>query len=79
MAYTPDFVESLVTSTRIRLARNFASFPFPRKMDESQAANVAYLVGEGLKRFESSENYIGKFINVKITRAGAYDLFCELI
>ena len=57
MAYTPDFVESLVTSTRIRLARNFASFPFPRKMDESQAANVAYLVGEGLKRFESSENY----------------------
>ncbi len=32
-----------------------------------------------LVHFESNENHIGKFIDVKITRAGAYDLFAEQI
>ena len=32
-----------------------------------------------LVHFEASENYIGSFTNVKITRAGAYDLYAELI
>ncbi len=31
-----------------------------------------------LVHFESDENYIGKFINVKITRTGAFDLFGEI-
>lgn len=30
-----------------------------------------------LVHFKSDENHIGKFINVKITRAGAYDLYAE--
>ena len=32
-----------------------------------------------LVHFESCENHIGQFINVKITRAGAFDLFGEKI
>ena len=31
MAKTPAFIETLVTSTRIRLARNLAGYPFPSK------------------------------------------------
>ena len=58
MAYTTDFVEEIVTSTRIRLARNFAAYPFPRKMDEAQAEDIVYLVGEGLKKFEAENQYL---------------------
>ena len=32
-----------------------------------------------LVHFQSDENHIGKFIDVKITRAGAYDLYAERI
>ena len=45
-------VQTTVISTRIRLARNFAAYPFPKKMDESQAEDLVYLVGAGLKKFK---------------------------
>ena len=38
MAHSPNFIETIVISTRIRLARNFASYPFPKRMDDAQAA-----------------------------------------
>lgn len=44
--------KSIVISTRIRLARNFASYPFPHKMDEGQAEDVLHLVKEGLKQLD---------------------------
>ena len=44
MAHAPQFIETIVISTRIRLARNFAAYPFPRKMDEAQAGDIVYLV-----------------------------------
>ena len=57
MANAPSFIETIVVSTRIRLARNFASYPFPKKMDEAQAEDVAYLVGEGLKSLDEFVRY----------------------
>ena len=33
-----DLIESTVTSTRVRLARNLFSYPFPDKLDEKRAA-----------------------------------------
>ena len=57
MAYTENGIETTVISTRIRLARNFAAYPFPRKMDEAQAEDIVHLVGEGLKRDPS----VGEF------------------
>ncbi len=56
MALT-DVTRTTVISTRIRLARNFASYPFPRKMDEAQAEDVVYLVGEVLKGFDEFTKY----------------------
>jgi protein arginine kinase len=50
-------IKSIVVSTRIRLARNFASFPFPRKMNQDQAENVAFLAQEGLKRLDRFTKY----------------------
>ena len=47
MADTPGFIETIVISTRIRLARNFASYPFPKRMDDAQAEDIVYLVGDG--------------------------------
>lgn len=56
MANASD-IRTTVISTRIRLARNFAAYPFPMKMDEAQAEDVVYLVGEGLKKFNIFTKY----------------------
>lgn len=48
MAQKPELNETVIVSTRIRLARNFAAYPFPHKMDEAQALDVVWLVEKGL-------------------------------
>lgn len=50
-------VQTTVISTRIRLARNFASYPFPKKMNDAQAEDIVHLVGAGLKKFQSFTKY----------------------
>lgn len=57
MANAPKFIETIVISTRIRLARNFASYPFPRKMDEAQAEDLVCLVEAGLKNVDKFTRY----------------------
>ena len=52
MANGSDVVETIVVSTRIRLARNFAGFPFPSKMNDTCAGDIVQLVAEGLKRID---------------------------
>ena len=49
--------DSIVISIRIRLARNFAAFPFPKQMDESQAVDLVELVDAGLRQFDKFERY----------------------
>ena len=66
MAYAPEFIETIVMTTRIRLARNFASYPFPRKMDDAQAEDIVYLVGDGLEKFDSVETFT-KYRIAKLT------------
>ncbi|MBQ5930338.1 MAG: ATP--guanido phosphotransferase, partial [Clostridia bacterium] len=56
MANATD-VQTTVISTRIRLARNFAAYPFPKKMDEAQAEDIVHLVGAGLKKFNRFTKY----------------------
>ncbi len=51
----PAFIETLVTSTRIRLARNLAGYPFPQKIDERLAEEVVYLVEKALERLDDFE------------------------
>ncbi len=57
MAYKPDFIEKIVISTRIRLARNFASYPFPKKMDEAQAEDIVILVRKALADIDYFKEY----------------------
>ncbi len=57
MADAPQFIETTVISTRIRLARNFAAYPFPQKMDELQAEDIVTLVREGLKQQDEFIEY----------------------
>ncbi len=57
MAYAPKFIETIVISTRIRLARNFASYPFPKKMDDAQAEDIVFLVREELKKLDDFIEY----------------------
>ncbi len=57
MANAAEFIQTIVISTRIRLARNFAAYPFPKKMDESQAEDIVVLVREGLKALDEFTEY----------------------
>lgn len=50
-------IQTTIISTRIRLARNFAAYPFPRKMNERQAKEIVYLVEVGLKEVGNFEKY----------------------
>ena len=58
-----EIIESTFISLRIRLARNLASFPFPRKMDEAQAKDVVELVHTGLSELDKFERYDIQQIN----------------
>lgn len=53
MVETPKFVRNVVMTTRIRLARNLAGFPFPSKMNDHHAAEILYLVEQGLKKIDT--------------------------
>lgn len=57
MANAPEFIQTIVISTRIRLARNFASYPFPKRMDGAQAEDIVVLVREGLKEVDEFTEY----------------------
>lgn len=55
MAKAPPFIETLVTSTRIRLARNLAAYPFPEKLDATLAGEIVHLVGNELSKLDEFE------------------------
>lgn len=55
MVNAPEFIRSTVVSTRIRLARNLACFPFPSKMKSTHAEEILHLISEGLKEIDPHE------------------------
>lgn len=57
MAQSPAFIETIVTSTRIRLARNLAAYPFPDKLDEKLAGEIVYLVEKSLRSLDEFTRY----------------------
>ena len=57
MAVKLENVESILISSRIRLARNFAAYPFPQKMDDAQASDIVYLVEQGLKGLDDFQDF----------------------
>ena len=68
MAQTPGFIQTLVTSTRIRLARNLAAYPFPEKLDGKLAAQVVYQVEKELGKLdEFQKNDMGKLTRAEAT------------
>lgn len=54
-----DSLESVVISTRIRLARNLAEYPFPHKLknDEKQAREIAELLELPLKHIDDFQRF----------------------
>ncbi len=57
MSDSAEFIQTIVISTRIRLARNFAAYPFPKKMDEGQAKEIILLVRERLSDLDDFTEY----------------------
>ncbi len=49
----PSFIQTIVTSTRIRLARNLAAYPFPVKLNEELAEEIIYLVQTALSKLDT--------------------------
>lgn len=70
MAKTFRLSETVIVSTRIRLARNFAAYPFPERMDESQALDIVHLVEKGLTGLDDS----GTFTRYDIADTAEQDL-----
>jgi protein arginine kinase len=52
-----EYIKTIVTSTRIRLARNFSAYPFPAKLNESLAREIIYLVEHSLAKLDSFQKY----------------------
>ncbi len=52
---TPGYLRTVVMTTRIRLARDLAGFPFPSKMNDRQAEDILYLVDAALKRIDNDK------------------------
>ncbi len=50
-------LETILLSSRIRLARNFTAYPFPSKMDDAQASDVVYLVEKALEKLDDFQKY----------------------
>ena len=68
MVNTPEFIRTVAMTTRIRLARNLAGFPFPFKMNDAHAAEILYLVEKSLKAIDPDEyeRYdVGELTNIK--------------
>lgn len=49
----PTLIQTIVTSSRIRLARNLAAYPFPQKLNTKLAQEVVYLVEQTLSKFDN--------------------------
>ncbi len=58
MSVTFGNIETILISSRIRLARNFIAYPFPQKMDDAQALDIVYLVEQGLKSIGEFKKYV---------------------
>ena len=47
---TPDFIRTIVTSTRVRLARNLEAYPFPKRLSRKDGKEIVEIVEHELKR-----------------------------
>ena len=52
-----EFVQANVISTRIRLARNLAAYPFPVSMTDDHAKDVIYLIEKELHSLDEFTKY----------------------
>ncbi|MBQ8375334.1 MAG: ATP--guanido phosphotransferase [Clostridia bacterium] len=52
MANSPEFIETTVISTRLRLARNLSSYPFPSKLSRRDAEEIILLVKQALNTLD---------------------------
>lgn len=57
MAQVPPFIQTIVTSTRIRLARNLHAYPFPSKLTPTLAQEVVFLVEKELSKLDKFEKF----------------------
>ena len=57
MGKTATFTQSTVISTRIRLARNVAAYPFPEKLSHAQAQEIVRAVRYEIDRLDDFKEY----------------------
>ena len=54
---TPEFIQTIVTSTRVRLARNLESYEFPERLKKKEAKEIVEIVGHEIKRAGNFKRY----------------------
>ena len=57
MSSIPEKIETIVTSTRLRLARNLSAYPFPSAMKGEEAEDVLILVRKALEKLDKFQEY----------------------
>lgn len=57
MTNVPEKIETIVTSTRLRLARNLSAYPFPSQLKGEQAREVLVLVRDALGKLDKFREY----------------------
>lgn len=55
---TPDFIQTIVTSTRVRLARNLDAYPFPEKLSKKQGKEIIEIVGHEVVRQGEFDRFV---------------------
>ena len=87
MAWQPETDQTIVISTRIRLARNFAAYPFPTKIDDAQAAVKRIFADKalndeaaerGVVPFFRDEKRVVRFDDEKVVDVDERDEFAAL-
>ncbi|MBQ8427877.1 MAG: ATP--guanido phosphotransferase, partial [Clostridia bacterium] len=57
MAAIPEKIETIVTSTRLRLARNLSAYPFPSVLKGKEAEDVLILTKNALGKLDKFREY----------------------
>ncbi len=55
---TPDFIRTIVTSTRVRLARNLEAYPFPERLCREDGREIVEIVGHEVKRQGKFDRFV---------------------
>lgn len=72
---TPSPEQDVVISTRVRLSRNLASFPFPSNFNNDDSERVQSIIFDAFNKIENPDNY--QSLELKFAKSNAHKILAE--